>query len=245
MFSEAINNFLLKNNYPELRIKAVFFDMDGVLFDSMKHHATAWVRALHDVGLTFTREEAFMNEGRTGHSTINEIFNRVYGRDATEDEKHKIYKLKSDYFDECGPTERMPYALDLLQKIKDYGSKIFVVTGSGQPSLIDNLQHFFPDIFEKGKMVTAFDVKHGKPHPEPYLIALDKSGVQPWEAVVVEHAPLGVASASAARLFTIGVNTGPLEAKVLSENGADIVLDSMQELFNRWDDFYHLAKAEN
>ena len=57
-------------------------------------------------------------------------------------------------------------------------------------------------------MVTAFDVKHGKPHPEPYLMALEKGGFNVNEAIVIENAPLGVQAGIAAGIFTIAVNTG-------------------------------------
>ena len=73
-------------------------------------------------------------------------------------------------------------------------------------------------------MVTAFDVKHGKPHPEPYLMGLAKAGVSASEAVVIENAPLGVQAAHAAGIYTMAVNTGPLSPKVLLDAGADIVL---------------------
>jgi len=84
-------------------------------------------------------------------------------------------------------------------------------------------------------MVTAFDVKFGKPHPEPYLKALKKSGLQPWEVIVIENAPLGVESSTSAGLFTIAINTGPLNPEILKENGANLVLDGMKELFEQWD----------
>lgn len=66
-----------------------------------------------------------------------------------------------------------------------------VVTGSGQVSLIDRLNHNFPSVFRRDLMVTSFDVKYGKPNPEPYLMGLQKAGIQPWEGLVVENAPLG------------------------------------------------------
>jgi beta-phosphoglucomutase len=234
MFSTAINTFLKQNNYPDFSPKAVFFDMDGVLFDSMKYHASAWVQALTDVDIPFTQYEAYMNEGRTGHSTIDGAFNRTYGRDATEVEKQQIYNLKSKYFEAFDTPERIPFALELLRIIKNQGLIIFVVTGSGQTSLIDNLQLHFPDIFIKERMITAYDVIQGKPFPEPYLKALKKSGVKPWEAIVVENAPLGIESAKAAGLFTIGINTGPLENEILAKSGADMVFDSMKELLDKW-----------
>jgi beta-phosphoglucomutase-like phosphatase (HAD superfamily) len=112
-----------------------------------------------------------------------------------------------------------------------------LVTGSGQPSLLGRLQELFPNTFTQENMVTAFDVVHGKPNPEPYLIALKKSGLQANEVVVVENAPLGTKSSSAAGLYTIAINTGPLEAQVLYDGGANIVLESMEELFKEWDQF--------
>ena len=84
-------------------------------------------------------------------------------------------------------------------------------------------------------MVTAFDVKQGKPNPEPYLMGLRKANIQASEAIVVENAPLGVQAARAAGIFTIAVNTGPLKDEVLKEAGANLVLPSMQYLADHWD----------
>lgn len=236
MFSEAIQKFIDKNSFAGFELKAVFFDMDGVLFDSMPKHARAWTNAMNDIGIYFTEYEAYMNEGRTGHSTIDGAFNRDYNRDATEEEKQEIYKLKSKYFESYGDSPVMPYAPELLEKIKKEGKKIYLVTGSGQKSLLDGLQLHFPGIFMQECMVTAFDVTQGKPHPEPYLQALKKSGLNRNQVAVVENAPLGVESAKAAGLFVIAVNTGPLDEKVLWESGADVVLGSMQELYEKWDE---------
>jgi beta-phosphoglucomutase-like phosphatase (HAD superfamily) len=83
-------------------------------------------------------------------------------------------------------------------------------------------------------MVTAYDVKHGKPNPEPYLIALEKGGLKANEAVVVENAPLGVQAGVAAGIFTIAVNTGPLPDKVLLDAGANMLFSSMKELSEKW-----------
>lgn len=235
MFTSEINKFIKERNYPTFEPKAIFFDMDGVLYDSMKSHASSWVKALLKVGLPFTELEAYMNEGRTGASTIDGVFLKIHGRHATEDEKQTIYHLKSSYFELCGKPDIMPFALELLEKVKAQNLGIYMVTGSGQPTLLDSLELSFPGMFQKDNMVTAYDVKQGKPHPEPYLMALKKSGLQPWEVAVIENAPLGVESASAAGLFTIAVNTGPLDPTVLSDSGAQIVLDDVKKLFEKWD----------
>ncbi len=238
MFSLEIQNFIRLKNYPAFNLKAIFFDMDGVLLDSMKCHAKAWVEAMQTMNLPFTEYEAYMNEGRTGSSTIDEVFVNLHGRNATEEEKQQIYRLKSKLFEECGKADRMPYALELLNKIKSQRLQIFLVTGSGQPTLINSLENNFPGIFHKERMVTAFDVKYGKPHPEPYLMALKKSGLNPWEVMVVENAPLGVESASNAGLFTLAVNTGPLLPEVLAKSGANVIFDGMKDLYEHWETFY-------
>ena len=106
---------------------------------------------------------------------------------------------------------------------------IGVVTGSGQHSLLDALEETFRGLVDKRYIVTAFDVLHGKPSPEPYLAGLKKVGVSAPQAIVVENAPLGVQSAKAADIFTIAVNTGPLPDNALKETGADIVVKDMAE----------------
>lgn len=72
--------------------------MDGVLYDSMRFHARAWheVATLHQ--LTSRPEDFYMFEGRTGESTINELYQRTFQRDATAEEKQTIYKEKADLF---------------------------------------------------------------------------------------------------------------------------------------------------
>lgn len=236
MIKDAILNYLKKNQFKTFRLKAVFFDMDGVLYDSMKLHSEAWVKAMKDFGLPFTHLEAYLNEGKTGAATIDGVYVRINGRESSEEEKKAIYATKSRYFEELDEPIVMPYAYDILRKLKEKGLKIIVVTGSAQPLLIENLTTNFPHIFTKEDMITAFDVTNGKPHPEPYLKALKKAGVEPYEALVVENAPMGVLASSTAQIFTIGVNTGPLNPEILTENGANIVLTTMKELYDKWDD---------
>lgn len=220
-----------------LRLRAVLFDMDGVLYDSMPYHAKAWHRAMTEFGYHLSEEEVYMHEGRTGSSTVNLVSRREHGVEVSEERVAEIYKVKSAYFNEFPPAEPMPGALELLQKIKAQGLKILIVTGSGQNSLLDKLNHDFPDIFCRELMVTAFDVKYGKPHPEPYLMGMEKGGLRPEECVVVENAPLGVRAAKAAGIYTIAVNTGPLPDAVLTNEGADALFPSMQALCDGWEEF--------
>ena len=212
------------------RLKAVLFDMDGVLFDSMPNHAYAWSHAMTEYGLQMTREEVYMNEGRTGSGTINMLAQRFWGRDATEEEKQLIYETKSKVFNSLPEAKPMPGALETLQAVKTKGLKIVLVTGSAQTSLLEKLERSYPGFFHQELMVTGFDVKLGKPYPEPYLKGLQKAGIKPEEGIVVENAPLGVQAGHAAGIFTIAANTGPLADEVLKNAGADIVLPGMMDV---------------
>lgn len=240
MFQEAIAQYLKQNHYESIQLKSVLFDMDGVLFDSMPYHAEAWHKTMKAHGLNFSREEAYMHEGRTGAGTINIVCQRQLGRDATQEEIESIYLEKSIEFNKHPQAERMPGAWELLQKIKAEGIIPTVVTGSGQASLLDRLEHNFPGMFRQELMVTAFDVKYGKPNPEPYLMALEKGGLKPNEAIVIENAPLGVEAGHKAGIFTIAVNTGPLNGEILLNAGADLLFPSMQALCESWEKLVRL-----
>ena len=87
-------------------------------------------------------------------------------------------------------------------------------------------------------MVTAFDVKYGKPNPEPYLMGLQKAGIKPNEAIVVENAPLGVRAGVAAGIFTVALNTGPLPDEALTSEGANLLFPSMNDFEANWEAFF-------
>ena len=222
--------FELKDFELIISPKAILFDMDGVLFDSMPNHAYAWSHAMTEYGLQMTPEEVYMNEGRTGSSTINLLAQRFWGRDATEEEKQLIYEAKSRVFNTLPEAKPMPGALETLQAVKAKGLQIVLVTGSAQTSLLERLERHYPGFFRPDLMVTGFDVKLGKPYPEPYLKGLRKAGIRPEEGIVVENAPLGVQAGHAAGIFTIAANTGPLKDEVLKNAGADIVLPGMRDV---------------
>jgi HAD superfamily hydrolase (TIGR01509 family) len=212
--------------------KAYFFDMDGVLFDSMPRHAIAWEEVMKQHGLPFTAYDCYINEGRTGESVIREAFQKALGRDATQEEVKTIYAEKSAFYHQLlqTTTPTIPGVADVLQFVKEQGLQIWVVTGSGMRTLLDSLNEVFPSIFQQDQMITAFDVTQGKPHPEPYLKAWERSGLPKEQCLVIENAPLGVRSGKAAGLTVYAVNTGILKREDLLQAGADMVFDSMHEL---------------
>ena len=204
--------------------------MDGVLFDSMPNHSYAWSHAMTQFGLEMTAYEAYLHEGRTGSGTINVLAQRYWGHDATPEEVERIYAAKSKLFSTLPEPKPMPGALEALTAARELGCKIVLVTGSAQASLLEHLEQYYPGFFRQELMVTGFDVKRGKPDPEPYLMGLQKAGIRAGEAIVVENAPLGVESAHGAGIFTIAANTGPLEDSLLRDAGADIVVPGMMEV---------------
>lgn len=238
MFQEKILQYLQNHSFNSVQLKAVLFDMDGVLFDSMPYHAKAWHKIMTARGFDLSKEEAYLHEGRTGAGTINIISQRQFGKTVAPKEIEEIYKEKSNEFNSYPEAKAMPGAWDLLCKVKEAGLTPLIVTGSGQTSLLSRLEQSFPATFREELMVTAFDVKHGKPNPEPYLMALQKGGIKACEAIVVENAPLGVEAAVAADIFTIAVNTGPLADNILLDAGANLLFSSMNELAANWEQLF-------
>lgn len=233
------------HGFKTMQLHAVLFDMDGVLFDSMPYHAKAWSQVMTNAGFLFTPEDVYMNEGRTGADTINTASIQQFGVKATQEQIDALCQEKCEIFSTYPPTPRMPAALELVQKVKACGLTPMIVTGSGTPTLLDRIQSNFPGLFKEEHIVTSFNVKRGKPNPGPYLLALEKGGFKPHEAIVVENAPLGVTAGVAARLFTVAANTGPLKDDVLYDAGANIVLPSIKELCDEWEELYNSIKAAN
>ncbi|PWD98103.1 HAD family hydrolase [Marinilabilia rubra] len=213
--------------FPQ-KIKSVLFDMDGVLYDSMKHHATTWVDAFKQYNINFPEKEAYLNEGSTGDATIKRAVKQIENREATTSEIEGIYDEKTRLMHQLPPAEIIPGMQKLMQELRKEGIKIIIVTGSRQPVLLDRLKHDFH--VEKEDIVSGWDVTHGKPHPEPYLTALKKARSSAEETVVIENAPLGVEAATAAGIYTIAINTGPLDAETLIKAGANKVFITADEI---------------
>ena len=241
-YNKAIENYKQLQGHQALQLRAVLFDMDGVLFDSMPYHADAWSQVMTDAGFHFTREDVYMNEGRTGADTINTASLAQFGKPASEELIDKLCKEKCAIFDTYPPTPRMQGALELVQKVKASGLTPMIVTGSGTPTLLHRIQSHFPGLFAENHIVSSFHVKRGKPFPDPYLLALERGGFAPHQAIVVENAPLGVTAGVAAGLFTIAANTGPLKDEVLSQAGASLVFPSIEALCSEWDKLYEALK---
>lgn len=227
LFTPYITRFLERHHYRNVAPRAALIDMDGTLYDSMKNHTASWYRLMTEAGIPCTREEFYLYEGRTGASTINHLFNRELHRDATDREKEELYHKKTAYFTELPPVEPMPGAADMLNTLRDAGLTRVLVTGSGQNSLLSRIDTDYPGIFAPDMRITARNVTHGKPHPEPFIRAMQLARVSPSQAIVIENAPLGIEAGDRAGAFTIGVTTGPIPVEEMECAGAAIVFPSM------------------
>jgi len=217
---------------------AILFDMDGVLYDSMPNHSKAWSQAMERFGMHMTPHDVYLNEGATGHDTVVRISLRDRGYEASEQEINDIYGYKASLFRSMPEARVMPGALEVFRKAAAAGLKILIVTGSGQKNLIERVQRDYEGFITRDRMVTAFEVKRGKPYPDPYLKGLQIAGVPASEAVVVENAPLGIRAAVAAGIDTIAVNTGPLEDEILLAEKPVLLLHSMQELADNLENLF-------
>lgn len=235
MFQQAIAEYNKRAEQP-FAPKVVLFDMDGVLYDSMPNHAKAWQRAMTEFGIVFTAEDAYATEGARGVDTVRKYAKDQLGKELTEDEAAEMYQLKAHYFHEMPTTNIFDGVKELMLKIQNSGLKIGIVTGSGQRQLINRLLSDFKDFIDETQVTTAFDVKRGKPNPDPYLMGLQKAGnFAPHEGIVVENAPLGVRAGVTAGCFTIAINTGPLPDSVLLNEGANILFDTIRDFSNNWE----------
>ncbi|MDE6540941.1 MAG: HAD family phosphatase [Muribaculaceae bacterium] len=226
-WKQIIDSFCHSKGYSRLEPRAALFDMDGTLYDSMPGHARAWMDMCRGEGIEATPDDFFMAEGRTGADTIEMLMQRSFGRSATAADVERLYAIKSANFRAQPLVGVMPGAQSAVAHCLQRGLATVLVTGSGQTSLIDRLAADYPGAF--AMKVSSRDVRHGKPRPEPYLRAMQLAQVQPWQAIVVENAPLGVRSGAAAGVFTVGVVTGPMPAHVLADAGATVVFGSMPE----------------
>ena len=218
--------------------KAVLFDMDGVLYDSMPLHAIAWQESMKKFGIHMTTADAYATEGARGIDTICLFVKQQQGKDISLEEAQRMYDEKTRLFHAMPEAPIFDGVFSIMEKIQRSGMTVNVVTGSGQRPLIERLLHDFRQYLDEDHITTAYDVKHGKPYPDPYLMGLRKAGnLQPNEGIVVENAPLGVRSGVSAGIFTVAINSGPLPDASLLDEGANVLYDTMTQLVDDWDNY--------
>ena len=207
------------------KYKAVLFDMDGVIADSMEHHAESWQTVFREYGVLISKEEIFKREGMSGLDSIIDVIRSKGVPVPDEKEQKKLQKRKLELF-EKNRIEIFPHVLDILQFLKSKNVGLGLVTGSLKRSVNFILPREIFQFFDA--VVTFDDITSGKPHPEPYLKALVMTGCGPEDALVIENAPLGIESAKSA-----GIDCFALETTLPSEylDKADRIFKTHEALF--------------
>ncbi|MEW5725328.1 MAG: HAD family phosphatase [Thermodesulfobacteriota bacterium] len=211
------------------RLKAVIFDLDGVILDSMPAHVASWRAAFGEVGLDIEEDVFYRHEGNLEWETLRpflaprrpdlgpEVFSRLLER------QREIYNHRY-----AAGVRVYPEAAGLLKDLRRDGLDLALVTSSAWKVLAPWLREFLELYFDL--VITRDQVKHGKPSPEPYLAALDRLGLGADQALAVENAPAGIRSAKAAGLWCVALTT-TLPPDLLAQ--ADLILDD-QVALSRW-----------
>ena len=146
---EIIFKYMKEHGFGEFNPKAVLFDMDGVLYNSMPNHAVAWQESMKQFDIHMTAADAYATEGARGIDTIQMMVKKQKGIDITLDEAQKMYDVKTEIFHSMPTAEIFPGVKEIMQKIKEAGMQVGVVTGSGQRPLIMRLLNDFGDFLDR------------------------------------------------------------------------------------------------
>lgn len=190
-----------------MRYEAILFDFDGVLVDSEPVHFECWGEILHDFGLTLDWQTYCEHGIGVSDRQLMALMARQANPPLDVERILAEYPRKKDLF-RTRMLERQMFSsevLELLRGLSEY--RLAVVTSSGQGEVEPILVNAgVRELFQAA--VYAGDVKRLKPAPDPYLLAVERLGVQ--RALVVEDSAAGEASARAAGLDVLRVKT-PLE----------------------------------
>ena len=207
-------------------VRAVIFDLDGVLIDSMPHHIRAWQQILGEIGIQVDSLYIRLHEGEKAEATTRRLL-QEHGMEMSDKDLALLIERKRTLYRKTAPQGLMPGARRTVEKLKAAGIPCAIVTGSVRANMTSVLSDDEIALFNP--VITAEMYTHGKPHPESYLKALEEIKLQASECLVVENAPRGIQSAKAAGI-KVAALTVTLPRKYLSE--ADVILDYHEELLN-------------
>ncbi|MGB7472581.1 beta-phosphoglucomutase [Trichococcus sp.] len=207
-------------------LRAVLFDLDGVITDTAKFHFLAWRNLGAELGITV--DEAF-NEELKGVSRMDSL-ERILAYGGLADkyslaEKEAFCTKKNDHYleliQEMTPADILPGILLLLEELREAGLKTIITSASkNAPGILELLQ--VKDYFDG--IVDPASVAAGKPAPDIFLAGAELAGVQPAECIGVEDAASGVDAIKAANITAVAIG----DASVLGH--ADRVLADTSDL---------------
>ena len=207
------------------KYKAVLFDMDGVIIDSMPYHFISWFETLKEYNITISPFDIYEKEGEKCEVCVK----RFFKRDKIKCDAKiiaEVLKLRDKLYKKYFKVHLFANIEQLLIKLKNKGFLLAIVTGSTRQKVVSMLPK---KILSKFNVIVSADmIKKGKPYPDSYLTAAKKLRVKPKECIVVENAPYGIKAAKSAKMFCIAVTTS-LPKQYLKK--ADIICKKISEVF--------------
>lgn len=177
-------------------VKAVIFDMDGVLIDTEKHYNAAWCEAAQRAGFDFTREHALMLRSldqKLADKLMKETFGERFDYYAIREVRRALVAERLETYG----LEKKPGIDEILDFLHENGIKSAVATATPIELTYRHLEKTgVKDRFDK--IVSAKQVPNGKPAPDVYLYACEQIGERPQDCIAVEDSPNGIRSAYAA-----------------------------------------------
>ena len=187
-------------------IKAVIFDLDGVIVSTDNCHYEAWKKLADEEGIYFDRK---INDRLRGVSRMAslEIVLEKADKTYTEEEKKELAERKNGYYkeliQELTPNDILPGAMENLEELKKKGIKIAIGSSSKNTPIIlkqIGLDGYF-DAVSDGNNIT-----HSKPNPEVFVKAAQMLGISPENCLVVEDADAGIEAGKNGGMKTLSVN---------------------------------------
>jgi len=206
---------------PARPARAIIFDMDGVVLDSMPTHLRTWQETLAPLGITLTADDLYPLEGVPTEPTAQRLTAKFLGQPCSAAEASRLADTKRALFREMFNPTLVSGIGPLLHDLHGRGYRLGLVTGSARRVVDESLRPTgVAGLFDS--LVSGDQVAHGKPDPEPYRLAAERLGLPPGDCLVIENAPLGIQSARAAGMACVALQT-TLPAEQLSAAGADLV----------------------
>ncbi|MCI9336373.1 MAG: HAD family phosphatase [Lachnospiraceae bacterium] len=184
-------------------MKAVIFDMDGVLFDTERLCMEAWMAVAGKWGLP-KMEEVFPQCIGLNANDSREVVCKAYGRDFD----YPLFREETAaWFEDCVNRRGLPVkpgVREILEWLKESGFRVGLASSTKEATVRSHLE--LAGLSEYFTRLTTGDmVEHSKPRPDIYLLACDRLGVEPGQTYAVEDSPNGVRAAHAAGMRTVMV----------------------------------------
>ncbi|QJE72894.1 HAD family phosphatase [Aerophototrophica crusticola] len=214
-------------------IKAVLFDVDGTLVDSVDLHARSWHETLKKFGHDLPYEQVRSQIGKGSDllvpALIGEDADKRNG-DEIRDARHTLFK--DQYLDQVKPFQK---TRDLIQAVLDDGKKVVLASSAKA----DELEAYkkaagIEDLIDKA--TSSDDAEKSKPYPDIFQAALKQAGVRPDEAVVIGDTPYDAEAAGKAGIPVLGVLCGGFPEADLREAGAREIYRDPADLLARYQD---------